>query len=169
MLFFFNQQWKKTERTWRNREERKKSSRENDPEIQRLKWKLLCMKGIYYVWSQAEPLSTWKDCEKWWPNYKCLIFLAIVSWSEMVNLSHIFDPVCTECFPSVRPTAPDSVAFCHLFLTHSPGLSTVGLAVLQNLILEAAVLTRREELGSSVNIFKEWDSMSQWGQSCSVT
>jgi hypothetical protein len=40
----------------------------------------------------------------------------------------------------------------------------VWLAALQILILEAAVLTRREELGSSVNIFKERDSMSQRGQ-----
>lgn len=45
-----------------------------------------------------------------------------------------------------------------------PDLSTAGLAALQNLIMEAAALTGEDVLGSSLNIFKEWDWMSQIGQ-----
>jgi len=45
-----------------------------------------------------------------------------------------------------------------------PDLSTAGLAALQNLIMEAAALTGEDVLGSSLNIFKEWDWMSQRGQ-----
>jgi hypothetical protein len=48
-----------------------------------------------------------------------------------------------------------------------PGFGMVGLAVFQNLILEAVVLTGKDEFGSSISIFKELDSMSQRGQSFS--
>lgn len=45
-----------------------------------------------------------------------------------------------------------------------PGLGTVELAALQNLIMEAAVLTEEDEFGSSLNIYKWSDSMSRIGQ-----
>ena len=91
-----------------------------------------------------------------------LFWLCGLGWNcvPLLPLTHSLHSVSLQFIRQHLIRWPSVIHSLHI----PPGLSTVGLAATQNLIMEAAVLTEEDAFGSSLNIFKELDSRSQIGQ-----